>query len=104
MKKIIASLMTVLLVLAFTPSQLKAEATPTTMISTPSAESVKATVLLTRLDEINAMDKSAMKSSEKKELRKEVRAIKSELNELGNGVYISVGAIIIIILLLILLL
>jgi hypothetical protein len=45
-----------------------------------------------------------MKSSEKKALRKEVRAIKSELAATGNGVYFSVGAIIIIILLLILLL
>lgn len=57
-----------------------------------------------RLEEIKKMDKSEMSRSEKKELRKEVRAIKSELRSTGNGVYLSVGAIIIIILLLILLL
>lgn len=57
-----------------------------------------------RLEEIKAMDKSELSSSEKKELRKEVRSIKSELRSTGNGVYLSVGAIIIIILLLILLL
>jgi len=60
--------------------------------------------MLNRLDEIKAMDKSSLNSSEKKELRKEVREIKKELRSSGNGVYFSVGAIIIIILLLILLL
>jgi hypothetical protein len=60
--------------------------------------------MLNRLEEIKAMDKSSLKSSEKKELRKEVRQIKSELKASGNGVYFSVGAIIIILLLLILIL
>jgi hypothetical protein len=50
------------------------------------------------------MDKSELSSTEKKELRKEVRAIKAELKSTGNGIYLSVGAIIIVILLLILLL
>ena len=50
------------------------------------------------------MDKSNLNSSEKKELRKEVKAIKKTLKSTGNGVYLSIGAIIIIILLLILLL
>ncbi|AWI27303.1 hypothetical protein HYN49_12530 [Flavobacterium pallidum] len=61
-------------------------------------------VLLDRLEEIKAMDKSDMSRAERKALRKEVRAIKSELRSTGGGVYLSVGAIIIIILLLILLL
>ena len=64
----------------------------------------QAQVLLSRLEEINAMDKSTLNSSEKKVLRKEVRQIKSQLRDIGGGVYLSVGAIIIIILLLILLL
>lgn len=59
---------------------------------------------LDRLEEIKEMDKSDLNSSERKELRKEVRAIKADLKSSGNGVYLSVGAIIIIILLLILLL
>ena len=50
------------------------------------------------------MDKTALKSAEKRELRKEVRSIKKEISNLGGGVYISVGAIIIILLLLIILL
>ena len=56
-----------------------------------------------RLEEIKAMDKSELSSSEKKELRKEVKSIKSQLRSTGNGVYLSVGAIIIIVLLLIIL-
>lgn len=59
-------------------------------------------VMLNRLEEIKAMDKSEMKASEKKELRKEVRTIKANLAASKNGVYISVGGIIIIVLLLIL--
>jgi len=74
-----------------------------------------------RLEEINSMDISALSSSEKKELRKEVRSIRSDLKAYGrsdayanakataegeatNGFYISTGAAIIIVLLLILLL
>lgn len=61
-------------------------------------------IMLNRLEEIKAMDKSEMKASEKKELRKEVREIKAQLKASNNGVYLSVGAVIIIILLLILIL
>jgi hypothetical protein len=45
-----------------------------------------------------------MTSSEKKELRKEVRSTKKQLRELSGGVYLSVGAVIVILLLLIILL
>ncbi len=60
--------------------------------------------LETRLESIRAMDKSTLDRSEKRVLRKEVRAIKAELKEKRHGVYVSVGAFIIIILLLIILL
>ena len=60
-------------------------------------------VMLNRLEEIKDMDKSDMNRAEKKELRKEVRAINTEIRSSGNGIYISVGAIIIILLLIILL-
>lgn len=56
----------------------------------------------TRLVEIRNIDKSNLSSSEKKELRKEVKDLKKQAK--SNGIYLSVGAIIIIILLLILLL
>lgn len=106
MKKLTLSVLTAFLLLSITPTQLKAErdTIPTVMVSPKTAESEKADYLIARLDEINAMDKSNLSSKERKHLRKEVRSIKKELRELGRGVYLSVGAIIIIILLLILLL
>jgi glutaredoxin 2 len=61
-------------------------------------------VMLNRLDEIKKIDKSSLKSLEKKALRKEVRDIKANLRASGNGVYLSIGAILLIVLLLIILL
>jgi hypothetical protein len=74
--------------------------------STPTNKEVPAEVklMLERLEEIKTMDKSNMSRVEKKELRKEVRTIKKTLKSTGNGVYLSIGAIILIVLLLILLL
>jgi peptidoglycan hydrolase CwlO-like protein len=58
-----------------------------------------------RVEEIKAMDKSDLTREERKELRKELRGMKSQAQAItGGGVYLSVGAIIIIILLLILIL
>ena len=45
------------------------------------------------------MTKHDLSRAEKKDLRKEVKEIKKELKATGNGIYLSVGAIIIIILL-----
>ena len=98
--------MTALLSLTFIPTQLKAgvETTPVSIVLTKPVESAEANVLLARLNEIKGIDKSKLNSHEKKQLRKEVRSIRSQLKTMGGGVYLSVGAIIIIILLLILLL
>jgi hypothetical protein len=60
--------------------------------------------LYARLDVINEMDKSGMPREEKKALREEVKTIQQRLQEMGNGVYISAGAVIIILLLLLILL
>jgi len=49
------------------------------------------------------MDKSSLKHAERKALRKEVRAIKTEVRANGNGLYMSAGAIIIVLLLLLIL-
>ena len=59
--------------------------------------------VLNRIVEIRNMDRSSMTSSEKKELRKELRHLKKEAPK-KNGIYLSLGAIIIIGVLLILLL
>ncbi len=98
--------MTAMLLLTFAPMQMKAETAkdPSPKTSKDVVLSEEAIALLARLDEIKAMDFSDLSSKERKELRKEVRTIKSELRELGSGIYISVGAAIIIVLLLILIL
>lgn len=105
MKKASNYLTAALLVLLLVPAPLFAAptVTGTAVPVSPTNESAKIDAMVTRLNEIKDMDKSNLSASEKKELRKEVRAIKDSVKSSG-GVYISVGAIIIIILLLILLL
>ena len=90
--------------MSFIPTQLRAETNAVSIEKSKNVESAEAKVLLNRLSEIKAMDKSNMTSSEKKQLRKEVRTLKTNLAQLSGGVYLSVGAIIVIVLLLILLL
>lgn len=106
MKKIILCISTVLLLFTLIPTQLKATSDADNPLKSPteSVESAKADVLIARLAEIDAMDKSTMTSAEKKDLRKEVREIKSTLSEIGGGVYLSVGALILVIVLLVLIL
>lgn len=72
--------------------------------SASKTEDIRTQQLVHRLEEIKSVDRSEMTRSERKALRKEVKAIKKELKAANNGVYLSVGAVIIIILLLILLL
>lgn len=103
MKKLTAIILSAFLLLSTVPIQLRAEG-DNNPASTKNTEALEAQVLLNRLDEIKNMDKSNLTSSEKKELRMEVRETKKTLKNSSNGVYLSVGAIIIIILLLILLL
>lgn len=111
MKKISLSLMMGLMLLVVSPTLLKAETEPTTTATTAPApvKSAEATAMEIRLNEIKAMDMKTLNAAEKKELRKEVREIKSDIKASeravsGGGVYISVGAAILIVLLLILLL
>lgn len=106
MKKITLYLMALCLSLTFQPLQsYAATADPASSVLVANAsEKAHAEASLLRLKEINAMDKSNLSSSEKKSLRKEVRAIKHELRSSNGGIYLSVGAVIIIILLLIILL
>ncbi|MFO7999025.1 MAG: hypothetical protein R6U86_08615 [Bacteroidales bacterium] len=84
--------------------KLDAEKTLAEEAITNEAFAEESEVLLARLDEINEMDKSDLTSSEKRELRREVRQIDKALTLNSGGAYLSVGALIIVILLLILLL
>ena len=104
MKKTVYLFMFALMSLTFVPTANANVTDPVITENTNAETSARVKVLMSRLEEIKEMDKSSMTRSQKKELRKEVKAIKSELKSTGNGVYLSVGAIIIIILLLILLL
>lgn len=100
--------MTGCMLLLCSPTLLKAEAETATAATTVTvtAKSAEISKMELRLTEIKAMDMKTLNSSEKKELRKEVRTIKSDIKAVNNsgGVYISVGAAILIVLLLILLL
>jgi hypothetical protein len=106
MKKIVLCVMVTFLSLTILPLQSFASTTeePSSLVAPKPAESAEAKTLELRLTEINAMDMSKLKSSEKKNLRKEVRSIKKELRDVGGGVYFSAGALILIIILLIVLL
>jgi hypothetical protein len=98
--------MVTFLSLTFIPLQSSAAtiADPSSLVNPKPAEVAEAKTLLLRLDEINTMDMSKLKSSEKKSLRKEVRSINHKLKAIGGGVYISAGAAILILVLLIILL
>lgn len=104
MKKITLSMMIIVLSLSVIPTTMLAKATEPTSISSTKEMPAEVKVMLNRLEEIKDMDKSNLTSSDKKALRKEVRAIKSNLKASGNGIYLSIGAILIIILILILIL
>jgi hypothetical protein len=118
-KTFLGFITTCMLLLATTPTQLKAAPLPVTTPINPvtavddsGGEAVltqaEADLLVARLEEINAMDKSGLTRTEKRELRREVRTIENRLNAsstAGGGpvIYISGGALLLIILLIILL-
>jgi hypothetical protein len=109
MKKFIFCLMAIFLTLTFLPIQSFAAAKedPSSLVVTKPpepAEAAEAKALITRLDEIKAMDMSTLKSSDKKELRKEVRSIKRELKTISGGVYVSAGVLIVVLIILVILL
>ena len=103
MKKLSIYFMLLLLSVNIIPTSAYAEVNRTNIATkNPKEVPAEAKILLNRLREIQKMDKSEMTKVEKKELRKEVKTIKTTLRTSYSGVYLSVGAIIIIILLLLL--
>ncbi len=106
MKKITFGLMVFGMSLAMAPqtthaAYMKATADATTSITKYSPQTE---VLETRLAEIKAANTADMSKTEKRTMRKEVRSIRQQLSDIGGGVYLSVGAIILIVILLIILL
>jgi hypothetical protein len=105
MKKVTIYLL--ILVALFLGNSLMANASvnpePNKVLVLTAAEKAHAEALIFRLNEIKRMDKSNLTRSEKKNLRKEVRAINKDLVRSGGGIYLSIGVIIIVILLLVIL-
>ena len=103
MKKISIYFMLLLLSVNIIPTSAYAEVSHTNSLKkNPKEIPAEAKILINRLKEIQKMDKSELSRVEKKELRNEVKTIKTTLRTSYNGVYISVGAILIIILILLL--
>ena len=106
MKKIIFCVMAMFLSMTFIPIHANAadKGTPSSLVEPKPAESSEVKTMELRLNEINAMDKSNLKASEKRSLRKEVKSINHKLREISGGVYVSAGVIILVVVLLIILL
>lgn len=106
MKKIVFCVMAAMLSMTFIPLQTNASTSEpaTSLVDPVSSESAEVKLLELRLAEIKAMDRSELNASEKKALKKEVKSIKHNLKEMGDGVYLSVGALVLLAILLIVLL
>jgi hypothetical protein len=59
-------------------------------------------VMTARVEEIRDMDKTNMTTMEKRELKKELKAIKENVRKDGGIIYISVGTVLLIVLIIIL--
>ena len=93
-----------MLCMAFTFSM---QANAAVNIATPAdgvADARTLSEIVSRVTEIQNMDKSNLSAGEKKELKKELKEMKRKADGLDRRVYLSIGAIIVIILLLILIL
>jgi hypothetical protein len=78
-------------------------ATENVAVLTPQQVDARIQEMKLRVAEIRTMDKSSLTRAQRKDLRLELKNMNREARGMGrNGIYISVGALIIIILLLIL--
>ena len=104
MKNLLKAAFMVILITVAQPSQSK-DITSNSKKANASGtlDAAGAQKLINRLEELKAMDKSSLTRSEKRAMRKEVKAIQKTMDSSG-GVYLSVGAVILIIVLLIILL
>ncbi len=93
-----------LLCIAFAVPVKSTAATHATPISDSTEKAALVSSIISRVTEIQNMDKTNLSDGEKRELKKELKGLKQKADGLGKGVYLSLGAIIIIILLLILIL
>ncbi len=105
MRKIAIKLGVVMMLLFATAIPLQAESDASTFSAAVAVENIaeaETENLVERIEYIKDMDKSDMTFSEKRELRKEVRAINKELKQ-RPYIYISGSALLIILIILLLL-
>ncbi|MEO6036810.1 MAG: hypothetical protein ABIQ93_00265 [Saprospiraceae bacterium] len=102
MKNLLRFCLAICLSLTFGMTALQANtvSSPVPVTSTEPIPDARVQELAKRLEEIKAMDKSNLTAKERKALRKEVRHIKKDI---GGGVYISAGVLIVILVLLLIL-
>ncbi|MFO7825121.1 MAG: hypothetical protein R6V72_14365 [Cyclobacterium sp.] len=104
MKKIAYFLSLVLLFTSFAPAAMAKGDEPSNEKESLSAEDqARVEQLDARMAEIKAMDFKSMDKEERKEVRKELREINKQAKDLGGGIYISAGALIVVLLLLLIL-
>lgn len=102
MKKIAYLLSFMFLFLAYAPVATAGE-TKKEKPELTAEQQVRLDEINNRVEEIKAMDFADMSKAERNEVKSELKEMRAEAKSLGNGVYISVGAIIIILLIIILL-
>lgn len=93
-----------ILLLSIHSNPIFASETESKILDNPTSIPIEVQALYTRLKEIKQVDKSSLNTLQKTALRKELKTIKKQLRTTHNGLYLSLGAIIIIVLLLILIL
>jgi hypothetical protein len=101
-----SQMLVVLFMLAFMPLSMQAKKMNAVNVAAMTQEQKveEVAAMQVRVKEIMAMDMSKMSAEERKSLRQELKGMKKEAKDIGGGVYISVGALILIIVLLIILL
>lgn len=102
MKKLIYTAFIALFLLNLSSNVLAADTKAVKTEMTQEQIDARISQIQTRVEEIKSMDRSALSPVEKKELRTELKAMKSEARAISNGgIYLSLTAILIIIILLI---
>lgn len=105
MKKTIFIIVSItLLFFAFPPNSQALTTKNNDVVNTQKlTEKESAQLLLNRLDELKHLNKSDLTITEKKNLENEILKINNELKTIGDGIYLSIGTILIIVILLVIL-
>ena len=96
MKKRLAYFSLAILLSSFCSVPVFAEIIKTDPVADSVQTMTKAKEMLTRLDQINAMNKTGMSQSENRKLRRECRRIKGDLKELDGGFYVPIGSLVVL--------